>query len=124
MRNEDILEIDLDDDFGYWSEKQCTAIAELVKNLELPLDEAIKWLKGHKVKKIILRNGKLKSIKEEEREEYKQKSKPHLKLIANSWYLEHVELQGVPMNRRFLKNLIQAISELGKTKKIKLSFGI
>jgi len=122
MQNEDTLELSLDD-FGHKPEKQCATIAEIVKNLELSLDGARKWLEAHKVSRIILRDGKLNTVEEEEKE-YQQKFKPFFKLIANSWYLEHVELQGIAINSRFLKDLMQAISELSKIKKIKLSFGI
>ena len=107
----------------YKSKERYEAIFEGAKNPELSPDRVIKQLKANKLSKIILRSGGVYTIKEEG-EEYKRKFKFFFKLIANCWYLKHVELQGVPMNSRFLKDIKQAISELGKTKKIELSFGI
>jgi len=124
MKAEDTLEITLDD-LEYEPERQCLTITEVARNLELSLNRAIRWLKAHKVSKIILRNGKLNAIKEEEEEKkYEKGFKSFLKLIANSWHLRHVELRGISISSRFFKDLRQAISELGKTKKIRLRFGI
>jgi len=111
---QDTLEITLDD-LGYEPEKQCSGITEVARNLES--------LKDHKVSKIILRKGKLNTIKEGG-EEYERMCESLLKVIKNSCHLRHVELRGISISSRFFKGLMQAISELGITKKIRLSFGI
>jgi len=122
MESQNTLKISLDD-VKSKSKKRREAIFEVVMNLELSFDRRTKLLEGHGPSKIILRNGKLNTIKEEEKK-YEQKFKSFFKLIGNSLWLTHVELQGIIINSRFLKDLMQAISELGKTKEIKLSFGI
>jgi len=122
MESQDTLRIDLDK-LGSKPEKQCTGITEVVRNLESYLDGVIKSLKDHKVSKIILRNGKPDVI-EEEGEEYERMFESLLKVIKNSRHLRHVELKGITVNPRFIKDLMRLISKLRKTKRIKLSFGI
>ena len=122
MEGQDTLETTLDD-IEYKLQKHYEAISEVVTNLELSFDKRMEFLEGHGPSRIILRNGELNTIKKEGKE-YEEKLKSFFKLIANSRKLTHVELQGITINSRFLKDLMQAISELGKIKKIKLSFGI
>jgi len=121
MKAQDTVEITLDD-LGYEPKRQCAGITEVVRNLELSPDGAIKWLKDHKVSKIILKNGKLNTIKEGG-EEYERMFESLLKVIKNSCHLRHVELRGISISSRFFKDLRQAISQLGKTEEI-ISFGI
>jgi len=122
MKRQDTLEITLDN-IEYELQKHYRAISEAITNPGSPFDRRMELLEAYGPSRIILRNGKLNTIKKEG-EEYEQKLKSFLNLIVNFRRLTHVELQGIRINSRFIEDLIQAISVSGKTKKIKFSFGI